>query len=274
MTFETTSTDYMAASKTSESSEEISALKSRKIRPESEIKIPSVPLSDETTIVSDFKRWNVERPVNHKPKDTLDLTDHEIIDLNRTFIKETSSSRLETSSMETSTSDYKNWQVTRPVIHKPQDNLKSEGTFEFVTTNDDYSARREIANQMVSDLVPLTERTEPDSAATSMQEHTEIMSSKETRDVSSIDNGHIGDETIANRSRDIASITMNDTFQTEAHATTVEEHVSKIKESVEQVTRIEEQASEIKETTEQNVRENSAQIKQNVIENQHKSNKM
>ncbi|GBM38136.1 hypothetical protein AVEN_1527-1, partial [Araneus ventricosus] len=200
MIFETTSKDYNAVSthisRTSENAEDVTVLKPKKARPESEIKIPAVPISDETTLVSDYKMWKVERPVIHKPKDTLDLTDPEGVDLNRTFIKE--SSRTETSQMETSISDYKNWQVTRPVIHKPQDNLKSEGSAEFATTTDtDYSSRRDVTSKRVSNLESLTERTETESIAPSThEEQTTVMPAKSEAHTTPADHGQTSEVTV------------------------------------------------------------------------------
>ncbi|GFS87792.1 uncharacterized protein NPIL_595401 [Nephila pilipes] len=200
MSFERTSLDYNAAStqisRRSESAEDITALKAKKTRPESEIKIPDVPISNETTIANDFKRWNVERPVIHKPKDTLTIGDSDATDLNTTFILEKSSTSSETSKMETTVSDYKNWEVSRPVVHKPENNLKSEGSFNFETTTDAaFSSRRSMVNKN-TDLQTLTERTETESIAQSVQEErTAISIAKSDGDKISSDNGHVAETT-------------------------------------------------------------------------------
>nr|XP_042903935.1 uncharacterized protein LOC107438339 isoform X2 [Parasteatoda tepidariorum] len=169
MSFDTTSLDYNAASiqvsRASENSDGITALKPKPARPESEIKIPPVPISDETTAVTDFKQWKVERPTIRKPQDTLQLgysSESQV----------TSKAEFSMSNVETSTSDYKTWEVSRPIIMKPEDNIKSGGDFSFTTTHDvDYSSAGDRLSMRKSNLEPLTERTETDSLiATSRSE--------------------------------------------------------------------------------------------------------
>ncbi|KAG8191406.1 hypothetical protein JTE90_010582 [Oedothorax gibbosus] len=164
MTFDTTSLDYNTVSthvsRASEMGEGSVALKPKRARPQSEIKIPDVPISDETTLVSDFKRWNVEKPTRHKPADTLQIGGGEESYSIVTQRHAESLSRFDAANMETSMTDHANWQVTRPVVQRPQNNLKPEGDFHFDTTHGiDYNSH----NKRHSVLEAVTERTETES---------------------------------------------------------------------------------------------------------------
>ncbi|GFR07607.1 uncharacterized protein TNCT_566471 [Trichonephila clavata] len=267
MSFERTSTDYNAAS-SQISAEDIATVKAKKIRPDSEIKIPAVPISDETTLANDFKRWNVERPVIHKPKDTLTLGDSDATDLNTTFIIEKSSVTAENSKMETSISDYKNWEVTRPVVHKPENNLKSEGSISFETTTDaDYSSRRSMANKSI-DLEALAERTETESIAQSVQqERTSVSIAKSEGDKRPVDNGQIIETTEEmNRQESNGAVESNAVSIHESSVVSVHENaaVSTKAESTTVITEAAEKSTEM--AVEQNVRKDSAAIEQKVHE--------
>ncbi|XP_054715562.1 uncharacterized protein LOC129225041 [Uloborus diversus] len=128
MIFDTTSLDYKATASNIHS-EDLVALKPKNARPQSEIKIPTGPISDETTAVNDFKRWKVGKPLRHKPSDTFQLNDG----------SETNGFRTE--SMAFADLDGSQMRhLSERIAQKPKDNLISEGDFTFETTQDtDYS---------------------------------------------------------------------------------------------------------------------------------------
>lgn len=173
MSFDTTSLDYRAALIEKSKLESEKPLKPKPAKPQSGIKITEVPLEDETTAVTDYKRWNVEKPERHRPPDTLQLGDA----ITEAEDYPSSLTRQEHADANVKENDPR-WHVSRPVVKKPQNNLGTEGN--FGTANDvDYLSRRSRYSQ--SNLETVTERSEREIVET---EKSEERNAKEPQSIS------------------------------------------------------------------------------------------
>ncbi|XP_035209458.1 uncharacterized protein LOC118183952 [Stegodyphus dumicola] len=160
ISFETTSSDYNAAllsNINSESGKDFSTLRPKVGRPPSEITIPAAPLSDETTAVTDFKRWKVEKPQRYKPVDTLKLGDSSELETNTSDIDRylSRSDAIKEKAV--------NGYIVDSLVEKSTYNGKGESTNGLIAARDtDYSSKHRIRN-MNSNLETLTEGTEKES---------------------------------------------------------------------------------------------------------------